>query len=167
MTTIRAIASTMLFASFGLAQAPPSATLGALELRNAPLASVIDGLVRQLGINVVLDTRVATGVSVTTYGDSRGADARDVLDLILQSSGATMLETVGDGDAKGPVSRIIQRTLGPGGRDQTSLHLVFEKDMPANTWAQLIRRLASQEPVEVVRNSSSSLLMIRSTPSIR
>jgi hypothetical protein len=166
VTTIRVVASTLLFASVGLAQAPPAATLGGLELQNAPLANVIDGLARQLGIDFVLDTRVAAGVAVTTHGDGRGTDLRGVLEVLLQGSRAKMVETT-RGQLQIPVFQIMQQTPGSEGPAQTTLHLVFLQNMAADMVSQLVLRLAGQDPVEVVRNVSSNLLLIRiSAPSI-
>jgi hypothetical protein len=156
VTAIRVLAPAILWASFGLAQAPPSPTLGALQLQNAPLARVMDVLARQLGFNYVLDPRVVDGVSITAHGDSRGADARDVIEVLLQSSHARLIEMA---DA----SRIVSRTPEAETRVPTVLHLMFLNGMTADVLSQLVLRLAGQEPAEVVRNASSNLLVIRSS----
>jgi hypothetical protein len=161
VTTIRVIASTIVFASFGLAQAAPAAIMGRLELREAPLAYVIDGLARQLGINYVLDTRLANGVSITTHSDSHGADARDVLEVILRGTRAEMIETA-RGQLQIPVFRIERQLPESGEPSQTVLHLVFLKDMTADRLSELMAGLAGQGRVEVVRNAASRLLVIRS-----
>jgi hypothetical protein len=156
VTAIRVLAPAILWASFGLAQAPPSPTVGALQLQNAPFAGVMDVLARQLGFNYVLDPRVVDGVSITTHGDSRGADARDVIEVLLRSSHARLIE------AADP-SRIVSLTPESEARVPTVLHLVFLNGMTADVVSQLVLRLAGQEPAEVVRNTSSNLLVIRSS----
>jgi hypothetical protein len=161
VTSIRAIASTILFASLGVAQAPPSATLGAMEVQNAPLANVIDALARQLRINYVLDTQVVDRASVTTYGDSRGADAREVLDTILQSSHARMIEITNDRAFRPIELQIVPPAAKSAVQDRIAVHLVFLKDMPADRVAEIVLRVTGQEPVEVVRKASSNLLVIR------
>jgi hypothetical protein len=157
MTTIRVIASTILFTAFGLAQAPSQAVpteTGAISLRSAPLARVIAGLARQLQINYVLDPSVATNVLISTYGDSYGANARDVLDLILQSTGATTVEVDG-----GAAIRIVPQDSTVSGRDHISLNLVFLEGMRPDQFSQFVLQFSGKEPVEVIGNVSSHLLM--------
>src|ERR1700679_2635640 len=74
------------------AQQPPAATtpaapaapapvpIGNLQLQNASLVEVIDQLARQLHINYILDPAVKGGITLNTYGNPAGLDARNLLE---------------------------------------------------------------------------------------
>jgi general secretion pathway protein D len=72
-----------------------------MALQNASLTEVIDSLARQLGMNYILDPRIKGGVYLTTYGETRGLDARNLLELILRINDAGMVQ-------EGNIWRIVQ-----------------------------------------------------------
>jgi len=75
---------------------PPRQTpVGDLSLHNAPLTDVIDMFARQLGLNVLVDPRVKGIVTLNISGEARRLDARYVLDMLLHSNGAGMVEDGG------------------------------------------------------------------------
>src|ERR1700704_5827822 len=68
--------------------APQQVPIGSLSLNNVSLTEVVDQLGRQLGLNILLDPRVRGTVTLNTYGELRGLDARNLLDMLLRINGA-------------------------------------------------------------------------------
>ena len=54
---------------------------GSLNLSRASLVEVVDILCRLLKINYMIDPKVTGAVSLSTYGETRSMDARELLDL--------------------------------------------------------------------------------------
>jgi len=63
----------------------------------------VDQLGRQLGLNILLDPRVKGSVTLNTYGELRGLDARNLLDMLLRINGAGMVQ-------EGGIDRIVPLT---------------------------------------------------------
>src|SRR5437016_5968882 len=83
--------------------APPQVPIGSLTLNNVSLTEVVDQLAKQLGLNVLLDPRVKGSVTLNTYGELRGLDARNLLDMLLRINGAGMVQ-------EGGIDRIVPLT---------------------------------------------------------
>lgn len=74
---------------------PAPVMTGSLNLTRASLVEVVDVLCRQLKINYMIDPKVTGSVSLSTYGETRSMDARELLNMILRINGFTMVK-VGD-----------------------------------------------------------------------
>jgi len=72
--------------------APAPVPIGNLQLQNTSLVEVINQLARQLKINYILDPAVRGSVVLNTYGSTANLDARSLLDLILRTNGAAMIQ---------------------------------------------------------------------------
>src|ERR1700748_221159 len=83
--------------------APVTVPIGNLSLQNASLTEVIDQMARTLKINYILDPRVKGGVVLNTYGETRGLDTRNMLELILRINNAGMVQ-------EGDLYRIVPLT---------------------------------------------------------
>ena len=69
--------------------APP---VGGFSLQNANLLEVIDQLAKLAKINYVLDPSVKGGVTLNTYGETKGVDPLTMLQTILRINGCTMVQ---------------------------------------------------------------------------
>ena len=125
-------------------QQPPPAPL-VLNLPGASLTEVIDMLARQLKLNYILDPRVKSGnVTIHTYGEIKGVNVRDLLDLILRINGAAMVQ-VGDIFRIVPLTEVSRLPISPN-REGTGisdderifLNMVFVKYVTATELEKLI-----------------------------
>src|SRR5882724_13643693 len=91
---------------------PPSTGGGPINLQNASLVSVIDDLARILKINYILDKRVVGSVTISTYGETKNIDTRNLLDLILRINGFAMIQ-VGDIYRIVPLTEVNRLPLHP------------------------------------------------------
>src|SRR5438874_1833299 len=116
-------------------QTPPQVPIGSMNLNNVVLTEVIDQLARQLGMTVLVDPRVKGSVTLNTYGEIRGLDARNLLEMLLRINGAGMVEAGGIWRIV-PLTEISRQPLRPQTLnnakdipedDQTMLNLVFLK----------------------------------------
>ena len=126
------------------AQQPPPAPM-VLNLPGASLTEVIDLLARQLKLNYILDPRVKSGnVTIHTYGEIKGVNVRDLLDLILRINGAAMV-AVGDIHRIVPLTEVGRLPISPT-RDGTGvsdderifLNMVFVKYVTVTELEKLI-----------------------------
>jgi general secretion pathway protein D len=69
--------------------APP---VGGFSLQNANLLEVIDQLAKLAKINYVLDPSVKGGVTLNTYGETKGVDPLTMLQTILRINGYAMVQ---------------------------------------------------------------------------
>jgi len=76
-------------AANAIQNAPP---VGGFSLQNANLLEVIDQLAKLAKINYVLDPRVKGGVTLNTYGETKGVDPLTMLQTILRINGYTMVQ---------------------------------------------------------------------------
>jgi general secretion pathway protein D len=139
---------------------------GGLSLQNASLAEVIDILARQLKINYILDPRVKGGVTINTYGETKGLDNRALLDMILRINGAAMIQ-VGDFYRIVPLADVQRLPLQPETtgqpapvNDQTMLNLIFLKYVTADELANLLKEFIG-EGAKMWSYPPANLLMIQ------
>jgi general secretion pathway protein D len=124
-----------------------------MSLQNASLTEVIDQLARQLGINYILDPRVKGGVYLNTYGETKGLDARNLLELLLRINGAGMVQ-------EGDLWRIVPLKDMPhqpmratiNGKDfaeddQTVLNLVFLKYVTVDELSKILDQFTGENAV--------------------
>ena len=76
-------------AAAAIQNAPP---VGGFSLQNANLLEVIDQLAKLAKINYVLDPRVKGGVTLNTYGETKGVDPLTMLQTILRINGYAMIQ---------------------------------------------------------------------------
>ena len=116
-----------------------------LNLPGASLTEVIDMLARRLKLNYILDPRVKPGnVTIHTYGEIKGVNVRDLLDLILRINGAAMVQ-VGDIFRIVPLAEVSRLPISPN-REGTGvsdderifLNMVFVKYVTATELEKLI-----------------------------
>src|SRR6266700_3251223 len=72
-------------------QTPPQVPIASMNLNNVQLTEVVDQLARQLGMTILVDPRVRGTVTLNTYGEIRGLDARNLLEMLLRINGAGMV----------------------------------------------------------------------------
>ena len=76
-------------AAAAIQNAPP---VGGFSLQNANLLEVIDQLAKLAKINYVLDPSVKGGVTLNTYGETKGVDPLAMLQTILRINGYAMVQ---------------------------------------------------------------------------
>lgn len=147
------------------AQSAP--VVGGLNLRNASLTEVVDQLARLLKINYILDPRVKGGVYLNTYGEMKGIDARNLLDLILRINGAAMVQ-VGDLYRIVPLSDLSRMPLAPETKshsneipddDQPMLNLVFLKYATVDELAKVLAEFIG-EGARMITYPPANLLFV-------
>src|SRR5208282_415661 len=117
------------------AQLPAGAKIpmGSTNLENASLTLVIDQLARLLKLNIIVDPKVQGNITLNTYGDPSGLDARNMLEMILRINGFGLIQ---DGELYRviPLKSISHLPMHPEINqknipedDQTILNLVFLK----------------------------------------
>ena len=134
-------------------QQTPVVPVGQMALQNASLTEVIDSLARQLGINYILDPRVKGGVYLNTYGETKGLDARNLLELLLRINGAGMVQ-------EGDLWRIVPLKDMPhqpmratvNGKDfseddQTILNMVFLKYVTVDELSKILDQFTGENAV--------------------
>ena len=144
-----------------------SPVVGGMNLRNASLVEVVDQLARMLKINYILDPRVKGGVYLNTYGDVKGIDARNLLDLILRINGAAMVK-VGDLYRIVPVTDLGRMPLPPDNisqskdipeDDQPMLNLVFLKYATVDELAKVLQEFIG-EGARMITYAPANLMFI-------
>jgi general secretion pathway protein D len=123
----------------------PAPTTGGLNLRNASLTEVIDVLARQLKISYILDPRVKGGVTVNTYGETKGLDTKNLLDLVLRINGAAIVRVEDNLYRVVPLADVTRMPLQPQvnateipANDAPMLNLIFLKYATVEEVAKLL-----------------------------
>jgi general secretion pathway protein D len=144
---------------------PPSAGAGPINLQNASLVEVIDNLARILKINYILDKRVVGSVTISTYGETKNIDTRNLLDLILRINGFAMIQ-VGDVYRIVPLTDVNRLPLKPETNlkdipedDRTMLNLVFLKYAIVADLAALISNFQGEGATTVTYPPANLLLI--------
>jgi general secretion pathway protein D len=129
---------------------PPVVAMGGVNFQNASLTEVIDQLARLLHINYILDPAVKGSVTMNTYGDPRGLDARNLLEQILRISGFGMTQ-VGDVYRIVPLKDMARLPIRPQVNaqnipedDQTILNLVFLKYVTVDALTQVLAEFTGE-----------------------
>jgi len=127
--------------------------VGQMTLQNASLTEVIDSLARQLGMNYILDPRIKGGVYLNTYGETKGLDARNLLELILRINGAGMVQQ-GDLWRIVPLKDMPHQPIRPtvNGKDfaedeQTVLNMVFLKYVTVDELSKILEQFTGENAV--------------------
>ncbi len=151
----------------------PSPTTGALNLNRASLTEVIDILARDLRINYILDPRVKGEVTISTYGEIKAADIRQILDTILHINGAAMVQ-VGDLYRIVPLTALPQLPVEPrvNAKDlpedeQTVLNLVFLKYATAAELAKVLEPFLGESGKLMTYDPANLLLILDNARNMR
>ncbi len=144
---------------------PPSPGAGPINLQNASLVEVINDLARILKINYILDKRVSGSVTISTYGETKNIDTRNLLDLILRINGFAMIQ-VGDVYRIVPLTDVNRLPLKPETNsknipedDRTMLNLVFLKYATVADLATLISNFQGEGATTVTYPPANLLLI--------
>jgi general secretion pathway protein D len=144
---------------------PPSPGGGPINLQNASLVEVIENLARILKINYILDKRVVGSVTISTYGETKNIDTRNLLDLILRINGFAMIQ-VGDIYRIVPLNEVNRLPLKPDVNpknipedDRTMLNLVFLKYATVADLATLISNFQGEGATTVTYPPANLLLI--------
>ncbi|MEO8131607.1 MAG: secretin N-terminal domain-containing protein, partial [Bryobacteraceae bacterium] len=144
---------------------PPSPGGGPISLQNASLVEVIDNLARILKINYILDKRVVGSVTISTYGETKNVDTRNLLDLILRINGFAMIQ-VGEIYRIVPLTEVNRLPLKPEVNlknipedDRTMLNLVFLKYATVADLATLISNFQGEGATTVTYPPANLLLI--------
>jgi len=148
------------------AQQPPPANM-VLNLPGASLTEVIDLLAQRLKINYILDPRVKSGnVTIHTYGEIKGVNVRELLDLILRINGAAMVQ-VGDIYRIVPLADVSRLPIPPvrdgaGLRDdeQTMLNMIFVKYVTVAELAKILEPFIG-EGAKITTYDPANLLIVQ------
>ncbi len=155
------------------ARPAPAPTTGALNLNRASLTEVIDILARDLKINYILDPRVKGEVTISTYGEIKATDIRQILETILRINGAAMVQ-VGDLYRIVPLTAVPQLPISPrvNGKDlpddeQAILNLVFLKYAPAPDLAKLLEPFLGESGKLTTYDPANLLLILDNARNMR
>ena len=138
-----------------------------INLPGASLTEVIDLLARRLKINYILDPRVKSGnVTLHTYGEIKGVNVRDLLDLILRINNAAMVQ-VGDIYRIVPLGDIARLPIQPtrdganlGDDERIVLNMLFVKYVNAGELAKLMEPFIG-EGGKITAYEPANLLIIQ------
>ncbi len=138
---------------------------GGFHLSNASLVEVIDILAQRLKISYILDPRVKGSVNISTYGEVRAADERQLLETILRINGAAMVQ-VGDLYRIVPTADVARLPLRPSinsselpDDERMVLNLVFLKYGTVGELEKLLEPFLG-EGAKMVSYTPANLLLI-------
>ena len=149
---------------------PPA---GGFNLNNASLVEVIDILARRLKINYILDPRVKGGVTISTYGEVKPTDERQLLETILRINGAAMVE-VGNIYRIVPTADVARLPLRPSidakdlpADERVILNLVFLKYATVGELEKLLEPFLGEGAVKVSYPPANLLLIMDNARNMR
>jgi len=167
-------------------QAPPAATapqtpaaaarsipMGSMNLENASLTEVIDGLARRLKLNLIVDPAVKGSITLNTYGDTSNIDPRNLLELILRINGFGLVQ---DGELYRviPLKTITHMPLHPEVNqknipedDQTILNLVFLKYVSVDELTKVLGEFSGENSQMIPYPPANLLFLLDSRRNMR
>jgi general secretion pathway protein D len=180
----------ILAAALGLAalvngQAPPAATapqtpvaprpipMGNMNLENASLKEVIDGLAQRLKLNLIVDQTLKGSITLNTYGDTSNIDPRNLLELILRINGFGLVQ---DGELYRviPLKTISHMPLHPEVNqknipedDQTILNLVFLKYVSVDELTKVLGEFSGENSQMIPYAPANLLFLLDSRRNMR
>ena len=185
----KSMKKTVIAAIFGLAllngqvappatapQAPataPKIPMGNSNLENASLTLVIDQLARLLKLNIIVDPAVKGSITLNTYGDPSGLDARNMLEMILRINGFGLIQ---DGDLYRviPLKSITHLPMHPEINqknipedDQTILNLVFLKYVNVDELVKVLKEFAGENSDMIAYPPANLLFLLDSRRNMR
>ena len=157
------------------AQLPAGAKIpmGATDLENASLTLVIDQLARLLKLNIIVDPAVKGNITLNTYGDPSGLDARNMLEMILRINGFGLIK---DGELYRviPLKSITHLPMHPEINqknipedDQTILNLVFLKYVNVDELAKVLKEFIGENSDMIAYPPANLLFLLDSRRNMR
>jgi len=166
-------------------QAPPAATpqtpaaaprpipMGNMNLENASLKEVIDGLAQRLKLNLIVDQTLKGSITLNTYGDTSNIDPRNLLELILRINGFGLVQ---DGELYRviPLKTISHMPLHPEINqknipedDQTILNLVFLKYVSVDELTKVLGEFSGENSQMIPYAPANLLFLLDSRRNMR
>jgi len=157
------------------AQLPAGAKIpmGSTNLENASLTLVIDQLARLLKLNIIVDPAVKGNITLNTYGDPSGLDARNMLEMILRINGFGLIQ---DGELYRviPLKSITHLPMHPEINqknipedDQTILNLVFLKYVNVDELAKVLKEFIGENSDMIAYPPANLLFLLDSRRNMR
>ncbi|MGD0580962.1 MAG: secretin N-terminal domain-containing protein, partial [Bryobacteraceae bacterium] len=150
--------------------APP---VGGFSLQNANLLEVIDQLAKLAKISYILDPRVKGGVTLNTYGETKGVDPLTMLQTILRINGYAMLQ-MGSIYRIVPLVDLARMPIRPESQDKDipederpMLNLVFLKYSSVEDIGKLLEPFLGQDGKVWSYPNANLLLVLDSRRNIR
>ena len=158
-----------------IAQLPAGAKIpmGSTNLENASLTLVIDQLARLLKLNIIVDPAVKGQITLNTYGDPSGLDARNMLEMILRINGFGLIK---DGELYRviPLKSITHLPMHPEINqknipedDQTILNLVFLKYVNVDELAKVLKEFIGENSDMIAYPPANLLFLLDSRRNMR
>jgi general secretion pathway protein D len=147
--------------------------MGSTNLENASLTLVIDQLARLLKLNIIVDPAVKGNITLNTYGDPSGLDARNMLEMILRINGFGLIQ---DGDLYRviPLNKISHLPMHPeinqkniAEDDQTILNLVFLKYVSVDELTKVLKEFAGENSDMIAYPPANLLFLLDSRRNMR
>jgi len=147
--------------------------MGSTNLDNASLTLVIDQLARLLKLNIIVDPAVKGSITLNTYGDPSGLDARNMLEMILRINGFGLIQ---DGDLYRviPLKSITHLPMHPEINqknipedDQTILNLVFLKYVNVDELAKVLKEFIGENSDMIAYPPANLLFLLDSRRNMR
>ncbi|HEV1284328.1 MAG TPA: type II secretion system secretin GspD [Bryobacteraceae bacterium] len=147
--------------------------MGSTNLENASLTLVIDQLARLLKLNIIVDPAVKGNITLNTYGDPSGLDARNMLEMILRINGFGLIQ---DGDLYRvlPLKNISHLPMHPEINqknipedDQTILNLVFLKYVNVDELVKVLKEFAGENSDMIAYPPANLLFLLDSRRNMR
>ena len=150
--------------------APP---VGGFSLQNANLLEVIDQLAKLAKINYVLDPSVKGGVTLNTYGETKGVDPLTMLQTILRINGYTMVQ-MGNIYRIVPLVDLARMPISPESREKDipederpMLNLIFLKYSSVEDISKLLEPFLGKDGKVWSYPNANLLLVLDSRRNIR
>jgi general secretion pathway protein D len=147
--------------------------MGSTNLENASLTLVIDQLARLLKLNIIVDPAVKGNITLNTYGDTSGLDARNMLELILRINGFGLIQE-GDLYRVLPLKNISHLPMHPEinqknipDDDQTVLNLVFLKYVNVDELVKVLKEFAGENSDMISYPPANLLFLLDSRRNMR
>lgn len=147
--------------------------MGSTNLENASLTLVIDQLARLLKLNIIVDPLVKGSITLNTYGDPSGLDARNMLELILRINDFGLIQ---DGQLYRviPLKKILHLPMHPEidqknipEDDQTILNLVFLKYVNVDELAKVLKEFVGENSDMISYPPANLLFLLDSRRNMR
>ncbi len=145
-----------------------------LDLQNASLIEVVNILAARLKINYILDPRIKGGsVTISTFGEIRDVDTRQLLETILRMNGAAMVQ-VGEIYRIVPIAEVGSLPIRPqvdpktfSEDDRMMLNMVFLKYATVGEMEKLIKPFLGEGGVMTIYEPANLLLLLDNSRNMR
>ncbi len=144
-----------------------------LNIQGASLIQVIDILAQRLKINYILDPRVQGTVTISTFGEIRDVDTRQLLETVLRMNGAAMVQ-VGEIYRIVPIAQAGSLPISPqvdpktfSEDDRMMLNMVFLKYATVGELSNLLKPFLGEGAQMTVYEPANLLLILDNSRNMR